>query len=273
MCIRDRTGPKEVEKTELESQVPGLDSQIAAMDGMIGMAQKTITDNKPDIDLALAKSEMTHRSNLELQIVATNSEIEQIKAESPPNVKAMGELKETLVRIKEEILGHQQKSKELEERIIHLEYIRKAYSDRSKVKKDVISGHVPFINERLRYYLDIMDLDVRVQLTDSLGIESNYWGYDFQSNGEKRRTDVAMMFATFDLHEQLYGRQCNILALDEVDGQMDPQGIDALIHIIKNDLSRRAGSIFVISHMNTMQSVFGSEIRVRKRGKLSYLEQ
>lgn len=271
--VHEQTGPKETEKSNLEQGLPSMNEKIMAMDNMVKLAQDTIIKNKPEIDLATAQAQMNYIDSLRNQIIQIDKEIIQIQAEQPPNVQAMTELRSSLMRIKKEIDESKTKIVEIEEQILHLEYIRKAYSDRSKVKKYIISDHIPFVNERLRYYLDILQLDVKIQLTDSLGVESNFWGYEFQSNGEKRRTDVAMMFATFDLHEQLYGRQCNVLALDEVDGQMDQQGIDSLIHIIKNDLANRAGSIFIISHMDTMQSVFGSEIKVRKRGNFSYLEQ
>jgi DNA repair exonuclease SbcCD ATPase subunit len=252
--------------------LPDQAGQIEAMDAMIAKVQKVMVEQAPKIELSVVEANERYRVSLQHQIQGFDAEIVRIQEEVAPNVQAMDELKSSLGRIKGEIDGCQKKVEILEERIIHLEYIRKAYSDRSKVKRDIVGEHIPLINERLRYYLDVMELEVKVQLTDSLGIENNYWGYDFQSMGEKRRTDVAMMLATYDLHEQLYGRQCNMLVMDEIDGQMDHQGLNSLIHIIKNDLSNRAGSTFIISHKNTMQSVFGSEIKVRKRAKLSYLE-
>jgi DNA repair exonuclease SbcCD ATPase subunit len=270
--VHEQTTPKSEEKASLESTLPDQAGQIEAMDAMIAKVQKVMVEQAPKIELSVVEANERYRVSLQHQIQGFDAEIVRIQEEVAPNVQAMDELKSSLGRIKQEIGECQKKVGILEERIIHLEYIRKAYSDRSKVKRDIVGQHIPLINERLRYYLDVMELEVKVQLTDSLGVESNYWGYDFQSNGEKRRTDVAMMLATYDLHEQLYGRQCNMLVLDEVDGQMDRQGINALIHIIKNDLVNRAGSVFIISHNNTMQSVFGSEIKVRKRAKLSYLE-
>lgn len=271
--VHNQTTPKSEEKASLEASLPSQATQIEAMDNMIKKAQAILIEKKPEIDLHTVHANERYRQSLEQQITTIDSEITQIQEEVAPNVQAMDELRSSLGRIKGEIGECQKKIESLEERIIHLEYLRKAYSDRSKIKRDIVGEHIPLINERLRYYLDVMELEVKVQLTDALGVESNYWGYDFQSMGEKRRTDVAMMLATYDLHEQLYGRQCNVLVLDEVDGQMDHQGLNALIHIIKNDLSNRAGSTFIISHRNTMQSVFGSEIKVRKRAKLSYLEQ
>jgi len=98
------------------------------------------------------------------------------------------------------------------------------------------------------------------------------WGYEFQSGGERKRTDVAFMLAMFDLHEQMYGRQCNVLVLDEVDGRMDDDGIESLINIIKNDLSSRIESILIISHRNMMQDVFPKELLVKRSNRFSVVE-
>ena len=54
----------------------------------------------------------------------------------------------------------------------HLIYINKVYTDRTKIKSLAFQDHVPFINNRLRHYLDVFGLDVKIKLTDSLSIES-----------------------------------------------------------------------------------------------------
>jgi len=105
-----------------------------------------------------------------------------------------------------------------------------------------------------------------------LSVESNMWGYEFESGGERKRTDVAFMLAMFDFHEQMYGRQCNVLVLDEVDGRMDDDGIDSLISVIKNDLANRVETILVISHRNLMFDTFPKEIKVVRTKRQSRLE-
>lgn len=154
----------------------------------------------------------------------------------------------------------------------HYLYIHKCYNDRTKIKSQVFREHIPFINSRLKHYLDVFGLDVKLELTDSLGIETNMWDYEFQSGGERKRTDVAFMLATFDFHEFMFGRQCNVLVLDEVDGRMDDDGIESLIGIIKNDLASRVETVLVISHRDMMKDTFPREIKVKRRGRLSRLE-
>ena len=125
--------------------------------------------------------------------------------------------------------------------------------------------------KQLRHYLDVFGLDVQIELTPALGITSNLWGYEFESGGERKRTDVAFMLAMFDFHEQMYGRQCNILVLDEVDGRLDDDGIDSLINIIKNDLAPKVKTVLVISHRNLMADTFSKELRVTRTDRFSQI--
>ena len=154
---------------------------------------------------------------------------------------------------------------------LHYKYVHKAYNDRTKIKSYVFQEHIPFINDRIKHYLEVFGLDVKIELTPSLGITSNLWGYEFESGGERKRTDVAFMLAMFDFHEQMYGRQCNVLVLDEVDGRLDDDGIDSLINIVKDDLSSRVESVLIISHRDMMWDIFPNEIKVVRKDRFSHL--
>ena len=106
-----------------------------------------------------------------------------------------------------------------------------------------------------------------------MGIESNLWGYDFQSGGERARTNLAFLFAVFDLHSGIHGRQCNVLVLDEPDHHLDGAGRAMLIDIISDDLSCRFETIFITSHNNSFRDVFPSQLTVRRIDRLSYLDE
>ena len=271
--IHSKINPKSDELEKNKSELPSREAVYSQIDAAILKASEFLSSKKPSIAVDTVKAYIDNKNNILKQIEVCKNNILIISSEPVPVADSLDELNSSINRINSEIDDLKIKIIEIENKVLHLEYIKKAYSDRNKIKSYVLANHIPFINERLDYYLDVFGLDVKIRLNNSLGIDSNSWGYDFQSSGERRRTDVAMMLATYDMHEQLYGRQCNVLVLDEVDGQMDQSGIDSLIHIIKNDLSMRIGTTFVISHRDTMQNVFGSEIIVRKRGSFSYLEK
>ena len=271
--VHDQVNPKSDELNSLVPIIPIKEKEHFDINEMLSKVKLMLDDKRPKIHIETVLSYNQQIVNLQSQINYCENQINQINTEIPPTTNSVVELNNSLIRIGTELHEYKQQSDVIENRIIHLEYIRKAYSDRNKIKSYVLANHVPFINERLEYYLDIFNIDIKIRFDNNLTVSSNKWGYEFESSGERRRTDVAMMLATYDMHEQLYGRQCNIIVLDEVDDRMDSSGIDSLISVIKSDLSRRVDTVFVISHRNTMQNVFGSEIKVRKRGSFSYLEK
>lgn len=265
--------PKEQRIIELQNSKLVFVEQNDKITKTVNAVNAKLESEKPTISLDIVVGCVNQANSIRNQIVSTETTINSIMAEQAPNDVAVTQIEQQISRIQIEIDECNVQIEHLSKLIHHYEYIKSAYSDRRKIKNSVLKDYIPFINERIDYYLDILDLDVRIKLTDSLGIESNAWTYDFQSNGERSRTDVAVMLATYDMHEQLYNRQCNILVLDEVDGLMDDSGIQSLTSIIKNDLASRVDTVFVISHRDRMKNVFGSEIIARKRGSLSYLEK
>lgn len=270
--INDKTEPLQAELGRIDKDLEEINDAIKEYTDQISKAETMLEERTPSITIREAKSIHDNIKRLQESYINLNKQIDDIKNEEDPHKITLIELNEKLTDTTNAI---QSKKEELERSELlnkHYNYVYKAYNDRQKIKSFIFREHVPFINARLRHYLDVFNLDIKIELTDSLGISSNLWGYDFESGGERKRTDVAFMLAMFDFHEQMYGRQCNILVLDEVDGRMDDDGIDALINIIKNDLSHRVESILMISHRNMMQDMFPKELRVVRRNRFSYIE-
>ena len=239
--LKTKTNTIEQTKTILHEKSPGQTITIAEETHKKWNYRDKEIKRLKQLAKDIAEEENPHEKSIE----ATNTIIEKHK-------KSLEKLKEDIERV--ELLNQ------------HYYYIYKAWNDRTKIKSFVFQDHIPYINSRLKYYLDVFGLDVQIELTPALGITSNMWGYEFESGGERKRTDVAFMFAMFDFHEEMYGRQCNILVLDEVDGRLDDDGIDSLIGIIKNDLASKVESIMVISHRNMMHDVFENELLVKRTG-------
>lgn len=160
----------------------------------------------------------------------------------------------------------------------YYDYIYKAFSNRRKIKKMLLNSLIPYLNNRLSYYLDSFECDLKIEFTAGLGVSSNMWSYDYYSGGERRRADVALMFALYDLYSNMYGQQCNIMVLDEVDGRMDASGIESFKGIISNDFTEngdgrlKPDTILIISHRKEMVDAFPGVLKVyRDNNRLSYL--
>lgn len=232
-----------------------------------------VTERKPKQTVVEARAIVSNWDQLEEGRLDKLRQAEEVLKRHNPYAQTMDDASERLIRFEEESKGHLRQIERLNILSKHYYYIQKAYSDRTKIKSNVLADHVPFVNERLKHYLEVFGLDVHIELTPALGIKSNLWGYEFESGGERKRTDVALMFAMFDLHESIYGRQCNVMVLDEVDGRMDEDGVNGLIDIVKNDIAGRAEAILVISHKDGMRDVFPKEITVVRQDRISAIEQ
>lgn len=267
-----KINPLRAEKDVITAAIDEMVANKQTIDTKISQANAILVSKKPDMTVNAANELHTQWKRHDDAVKRYTDSAKTIATEEDPNVGIITRAEARRAQLADELQTAEaniEKDNFLEN---HYSYIHRVYTDRTKIKSYVFQDHIPLINQRLRHYLDVFDLDVRIELTSSLGISSNLWGYEFESGGERKRTDVAFMLAMFDFHQIMYGRQCNILVLDEVDGRLDDDGIDALINIIKNDLAPKVESILVISHRNLMFDTFPHEIRVVRENRMSRLE-
>lgn len=248
-----------------------LVSKRSKIEETISSAESKVESNIPDITVKEAKAKNSQKDQLLALSERLRKEAEEISLESDPHVDIIDRLEKQLATKKVDRKTLKKRQDNFNVIFQHLHYIYRSYSDRRKIKSYLISKHIPYFNSRLAYYLDNFRVDVKIAITDSLGIQTDKWGYDFLSGGERRRVDVAFMFAVMDLHEAIHGKQCNILVLDEVDGRLDEAGVEDLIGVIKNDLASKFESIFIISHRKLMKDVFPNNIVIKRTDRFSQI--
>ena len=145
------------------------------------------------------------------------------------------------------------------------------------IKKRIISHYLPVINKTINSYLTRMNFFVSFELNDNFEekIRSRHrdeFTYESFSEGEKRRIDLALLFAWRAIASQKNSVNCNLLILDEIlDGSLDDSATDAFLDILKTiDSNVR---VFVISHKNpeSMGDKFKNRIVFKKRNNFSAL--
>jgi len=270
--VSAKIGPIIEQRDAMQNAVAELKKQQTTLAGKIKQIEATLADRRPTTTIEDAKSIHTRWKQHDTEAARLKTSADKVLKEQNPHDTSILDVQKRIETAKTGIQDTEQELKRSELLNKHYHYVYKAYNDRTKIKSFIFRDHIPFINSRLKHYLEVFDLDVKIELTEALGITSNMWGYEFESGGERKRTDVAFMLAMFDFHEQMYGRQCNVLVLDEVDGRLDDDGIDALINIIKTDLAHRVETILVISHRNLMFDTFPREMRVIRKDRFSTLE-
>ena len=241
------------------------------LEQLITTTKNKLADAKPELTVNEATTKNAQRQTLLEAAYRATEDANHIAAEVNTHAASIVQFGIEIRTREEEIKTAKRALSTYDIILNHLQYIYKAYSDRRRIKSYLIGRHRPYFNGRLHHYLDLFGLDVKVSLTDALGIESNLWGYDFQSGGERGRTDLAFMFAVFDLHQGIHGPQSNLLILDEPEKALDEAGRQVLISIIKDDLAMRFESIFIISHSDCFRDVFPHQITVERTDRFSHI--
>jgi DNA repair protein SbcC/Rad50 len=224
---------------------------------------KTLEESVGQID----EQKTEHKENLK-------KKIQELREGVNPYKKIYDDLKTDLDKLKVD-RDQQAKIVEKYDKLInHLEYIRSSYRDRNKIKSLTIGKLIPFLNQRIAYYLDAFECDAKIEFNPFLQLKSGAWPYDQYSGGERKRIDIALMFAIYDLHASIYEQRCNILVLDEVDGRLSEGGIHKLINLlykefIDSEATNRPRTLLIISHRNEMRDAFPNKIVVTKEDKLS----
>lgn len=265
--VKGKTGTLETEIEQGKLKLKELKAKQAAETAKLQQNRQKLNKLKPVMTITEAKSNNKHRQNIQKSIEQQQKLIEQTNAQTNDYITHAEKLKEKIGTLEKTAADIIDKMKDYDAEILHWSYLYKTYSDRRKIKAQILSEFVPYLNDRIAYYLvKRMDMQLVVEFTDGLGVKSNYWGYDFFCGGERKRVDLSIMFAMYDLHELMYGKQCNIMVLDEVDSRLDHKGVQAMIDIIRTDLEPKLDSILVISHRHDMKGAMASEIIVEKDG-------
>jgi DNA repair exonuclease SbcCD ATPase subunit len=254
-------------------ELEGRQTIAVEQNKLLGRAIDTVDQKKPT--LTIHQAEVNNREyhsrcrNIGRQV----EQIEKIKNEVNHYNDSVEDLRKQIRTYEDEIGDTSKKIKTFDKLLKHINYVYRAYSDRRKIKSYILQEYIPYLNERIAYYLNRFGLDLKLEFTNALGIKSNMWGYDFCSGGERKRMDVSIMLALFDLHGVMYGQQCNIVVFDEAERSLDASGVNILIDIIKNDIANKVDAVLVISHRNNMQGVFQSEIKIIREDRFSKISE
>ena len=144
------------------------------------------------------------------------------------------------------------------------------------IKKKIIKHYIPVINRTINKYLSMMNFFVNFHLDDEFNetIKSRHrdiFTYASFSEGEKRKIDLALLFAWRAMAEVKNSLSTNLLVLDEVlDGSLDDSSTESFLEIV-NGMRGQGVNVFVISHKSkeVLQDKFERHIQMVKKGNFS----
>lgn len=207
--------------------------------------------------------------DLAFQQNTINAKIEEIESEINPHIESLKELKELDI----EELDYDTINK-LTKTIEHQKFLYKLLTNKNSfIRKTLLDKHIPFLNDRLYYYLNELDLPHIVKFGHDLSAQIHKFGkkleFGMLSNGQKARVNMALSLSFRDILEKIYGH-INILIMDEIlDYGLDVTGVELAAKILKQKAHHDNISLYVITHRPEMDSIFDKIITIQMKNNFS----
>jgi DNA repair exonuclease SbcCD ATPase subunit len=256
---------------EYEQGVVALSQKLKDVDTRIVDIQKAgkrILSLEKEISKKNASLTETNKyiNKLQNNIVDLKKDSENIEKEEQNLLHLMSEQDE---------LGN--KRKELLEDSYYYTIISNLIKD-GGIKTKIIRHYLPIMNKIINNYMAQMNFFVKFELDENFNetIKSRHrdiFTYDSFSEGEKRKIDLALLFAWRSTAQLKNSVNCNLLIFDEVlDGSLDDISIECFLDILKT--IKKTTNIFVISHKSKeiLQDKFENHITFVKKNNFSVIK-
>ena len=221
---------------------------------------------------------------LSKEITKLNHEISQNNTRISLNQRQIRDLESEIQTITEQLENRNTEHEKLEE---FKDNLQKTFEDLSKkkeeivyydfaysllkddgVKTKIIKKYLPFINQQVNRYLQMMDFYINFHLDEEFNetVKSpihEVFSYSSFSEGEKMRIDLALLFTWREVARVKNSVNTNLLIMDEVfDSSLDGFGTDEFLKIIRYVI--KDANIFVISHKAELHDKFENVIKFEK---------
>jgi DNA repair exonuclease SbcCD ATPase subunit len=143
----------------------------------------------------------------------------------------------------------------------------------SFIRKLLLQKSLPFLNTRLRYYLDRIGFLHRVVFNEDLSVNisqfGNGIGFGNLSSGQKARVNLALSFSFRDMLQARHGK-LKFCILDEcLDVGLGNVGVQLAAKMIKAVATDEKLSMYVISHRDEIANMFDSKLVVELKNGFS----
>lgn len=167
------------------------------------------------------------------------------------------------------IKENQDKVKELEDRNIELgskkqlsDFYYKLLGAKGELRPYLLSKDIAYLNNRMQFYINRFFKNTEVNLIlNGNAIDIKIYadgvtkGISSLSGGEKKRIDISIQLALYDLIQSVSQSKFNLLCLDEIESLLDPIGCEQLIEIIEDKAENIETVWWITNHPSVKETI------------------
>ena len=270
----------EAKRTEYKTENTNIQKQNAEIQEAANNVAKIANEqNKKVMECANELSSLnTQKSNIEKDInmytMRLNSFDQKVEEANKKIIDYTAEIEKQANEVK--VLDTE--IKKLEKKAKLSEYFYKLLGSKGELRPFLLNKDIQYLNQCMQKYIAVFFKNTTVELKlngasidiniDSSGIKKNVSSL---SGGEKKRLNLAIQLGLYDLISSTAQVSFNTLWLDEVESEVDQQGIQQLIQIIE-DISEKVETVMWITNNPNVKEAIPDKIVCKKRCGKTELE-
>lgn len=243
---------------DTSKEIASLTDDIAVLRTSHDKRMKKLDIIKAELRFPNFLTMMTEKSNIE----RAKAEIARLEGETNPLLSTVVELESMKLEATKD-----KEIEELDDHIEHQQFLVKLLTKKdSFIRKVLLQNSLPFLNTRLRGYLEKIGFNHKVMFQEDLTVKisqfGNGIGFGNLSSGQKARINLALSFAFRDVLQSRHGK-LKFCILDEcLDVGLGNVGVQLAAKMIKRVAVEDKLSMFVISHRDEIASMFDRRLVV-----------
>lgn len=289
-----KIGEMETKQTSLENEISLLESKVndlqvennawieqqasdvESLTTQLDDAKQAESEAKTQLDSIISTLTFPDLNSLltaKASLSTLQGKLEEALVEMNPHVDALETLKlEDDVKVDDDALN------ELEKLLEHQKFLAKLLTDKNSfIRKNIISKTIPFLNKRIAYYTEKLNLPHIVLFQADMSCEITQIGRELDhgnlSNGEKKKLNLSLCLAFRDVLTYLHSK-VNVLFTDEVDsGSISGIDLESLIKLLHEKTAEDQIGIFIISHRHEFEGRCNHNIVITKENGFSTVTQ
>lgn len=187
------------------------------------------------------KNKTSELNGLNIQLLNNKNNINKYESDKAALVANQEKYESEIKKLNTEIETYTKEIQLLDNKKQLSDYFYKLLGSKGELRPYLLNKDIQYLNACMQKYINrfFKNTTVNLQLSgasieiqiESDGIKKSISGL---SGGEKKRLNLSIQFALYDLLESTSQVSFNTLWLDEIESQLDAQGIQQLIEIIED---------------------------------------
>lgn len=232
------------------------------------------------------RSEFSQIPMLEQQIASVEEEIATLDKMGNPYTAMVDSADREITAHEDDLRFLRYKDAGLSSEVAHLTFWVSAFGNQG-MKSHLLDSVIPFLTQRAQHYADILsDGDIRIEFFTQAQTKAGTWKeqfnvratnrfgadvYEGNSDGEKRRVDLAVGWALGDLAASRAKKAIRFKGLDEPFVNLDATGEDAVVRLLHKVVDQYE-TVMCITHSEYLQSQFRNCLTVVKDSGGSHIQ-